>query len=190
MAEGQITTDGKTRELPPLFFVMATQNPIEQHGTFPLPEAQLDRFMMKISMGYPRPEEEIAIIKGQNEAHPIQALKPVETQERFQYLRRILPEVKVSESVYQYIAKIVSKTRSTPLLKLGASPRATISMVRAAQALALAEGKDYVDPAHVFHLFIPVVAHRLVLSPEARLEGRTAESILEELRKEVPVPTT
>ena len=188
MAEGQITSDGKTRDLPPLFFVMATQNPIEQQGTFPLPEAQLDRFMMKISMGYPKPEEEIAIIKGQSESHPIQTLEAVETQERLNYLRKIVPQIRVSDGIFQYIAKIINKTRSTPHLRLGASPRATVAMVRAAQALALSEGKDYVDPAYIYHLVKPVVAHRLVISPEARLEGRTTETILDDLRKEVPVP--
>jgi MoxR-like ATPase len=188
MAEGQITSDGKTRALSPLFFVMATQNPVEQHGTFPLPEAQLDRFMMKISIGYPKPEEEISIIKGQNESHPIQDLAAVESDERVTYLRQVLPKIKVSDGVYQYIAKLIEKTRTTPHLKLGASSRAAISLVRAAQAMALADGKGYVDPTHVYHLIKPVLAHRVALTAEARLDGRTAESVIEDLRKEVHVP--
>lgn len=189
MAEGQITCDGQTTELPPLFFVMATQNPIEQQGTFPLPEAQLDRFMMKISMGYPKPEEEISIFKNQNQVHPIRSLKAVETQERFLFLREQVSRVRVSDPVYQYVARIIAKTRVVKGLKLGASPRATIALVRAGQAMALMEGKSYVDPTHIYSLIEPVVAHRLIIDPEARLEGKSAVDILRNLTREIPVPT-
>ena len=133
MAENQITVDGETRELSPLFFVIATQNPIEQQGTFPLPEAQLDRFMMKISMGYPSMEKEIEVVKAQNENHPIQSLSAVETIERIAYLRKMVSQIKVSEPVYKYIGRLISLTRESRDLRYGASPRATIALVRASK---------------------------------------------------------
>jgi MoxR-like ATPase len=188
MAEGQVTAEGQTWMLPPLFFVIATQNPLEQHGTFPLPEAQLDRFMMKISMGYPKPEEEIGMLKSQNDAHPIQTLQPVESEERIKYVRDSVHRVKVSDPVYQYTVKLVASTRKSKDLKLGASPRATIALLRAAQAMALMEGLGYVQPTHIYHLAKHVLAHRLAPTSEARLAGKSAEQILEALLKELPVP--
>jgi MoxR-like ATPase len=176
--------------LPPLFFVIATQNPIEQHGTFPLPEAQLDRFMMKISMGYPKPEEEIGMLKSQNEAHPIHGLQPVESEERIKFVRDSVHRVKVADPVYQYAVKLVGSTRKSKDLKLGASPRATIALLRASQAMALMEGQAYVQPSHVYHLAKFVLAHRLTPTSEARLAGKTGEQILESLLKELPVPVS
>ncbi|HUP57925.1 MAG TPA: MoxR family ATPase [Bdellovibrionota bacterium] len=188
MAEGQVTAEGMTWPLPQLFFVIATQNPIEQHGTFPLPEAQLDRFMMKISMGYPKIEEEIGMLKGQNDAHPIHSLQPVESEERVKYARDSVPKVKIADPVYQYAVKLVASTRKSKDLKLGASPRATAALMRAAQAAALMEGQAYVQPSHVYHLARIVLAHRLVPTAEARLAGKSAEAILDGLLKELPVP--
>jgi MoxR-like ATPase len=188
MAEGQVTAEGSTWGLPQLFFVIATQIPIEQHGTFPLPEAQLDRFMMKTSMGYPKPEEEVGMLKSQNDAHPIHSLGTVETEERLKFVRDFVPKVHVADPIYQYAVKIVSATRRCKELKLGASPRATAALVRAAQAMALIDGLTYVQPNHVFQLARPVLAHRLVPTSEARLSNRTAEQILEGLLKEIPVP--
>src|SRR3954469_8437911 len=123
MAEGQVTAEGMTWPLPALFFVIATQNPIEQHGTFPLPEAQLDRFMMKISMGYPKIEEEIGMLKGQNEAHPIHSLPAVETEEHIKHVRDSIHRIQIADPVYQYTVKLVASTRKCKDLRLGASPR-------------------------------------------------------------------
>jgi MoxR-like ATPase len=190
MAEGQVTAEGMTWPLPALFFVIATQNPIEQHGTFPLPEAQLDRFMMKISMGYPRPDEEIGMLKGQNETHPIQTLKAVETEERIKYVRDSVHQVRVTDPVYQYAVDLVGATRKSKELKLGASPRATIALLRASQAMALMEGKDYVEPSHLHRLSRYVLAHRLVPTAEARLAGKTSDQILEGLVKDLRVPVS
>jgi MoxR-like ATPase len=190
MAEGQVTVDGHTHQLPPLFFVIATQNPIEHQGTFPLPEAQLDRFMMKLSLGYPSLKDEIHLIKQQNVTHPIAHLTPVESQERMMFVRQRVSEVKVSDQVYNYAAKIIAKTRTHAELKLGASPRATIALIRCAQAGALFDGLDYVRPMHVHALVKPILSHRLVLNPEARLEGRTVTQILDGIIREVVVPVT
>jgi MoxR-like ATPase len=188
MAEQQVTAEGVTWKMHPLFLVIATQNPVEQHGTFPLPEAQLDRFMMKISIGYPKPEEEIGMLKSQNQAHPIHALSPVETEERIRFLQASVQRVTLSDAVYQYAMRLISKTRANKDLKLGASPRASFALVRAAQAIAMTEGLGYVTPTHVYRLAKPVLAHRLIVTPEARLAGKTAEMVLADILKEIPVP--
>ncbi|MBI3555056.1 MAG: MoxR family ATPase [Deltaproteobacteria bacterium] len=190
MGEGQITAEGNTWKLNPMFFVMATQNPVEQHGTFPLPEAQLDRFMMKISMGYPRPEDEINLVKNQNAAHPIHALEPVETEQRLRFVREAIPKIKVADSVYRYAQKLVSATRTSKELKLGASPRAMISLIRAAQSMALMDGLDYVRPTHVYNLAKPVIGHRLIPTSEARLSDKTADQILTAIIQEIQVPVS
>jgi MoxR-like ATPase len=190
MAEGQVSAEGTTWKLNPLFFVMATQNPVEQHGTFPLPEAQLDRFMMKISMGYPRPEDEIGLVRNQNKSHPIDTLQPVETEARIRAVRELVPTIKVADNVYTYAQKLVGATRASKELRLGASPRATIALIRAAQAMALMEGLNYVRPTHVYNLTRPVIAHRLMVATEARLAERTPEQILAGIVQDVPVPVS
>lgn len=190
MAEGQVTVERQTITLNPLFFVMATQNPVEQYGTFPLPEAQLDRFMMKISMGYPRIEEECRVVRNQNESHPINTISAVETEEHIRQLKALVPKVEISDQVVQYAATLVSKTRSSSEIKLGASPRATIALIRCAQAMALMEGKNHVRPNHVFHLVKPVLTHRLSVASSARLAGRTASQILDDIIKDVSVPVS
>ncbi|MBS1963539.1 MAG: MoxR family ATPase [Bdellovibrionales bacterium] len=189
MAESQITVDGKTTDLHPLFFVIATQNPIEHQGTFPLPEAQMDRFMLRLSLGYPARAQEIGLVKNQNVTHPIHALKAVVKAETIQKLRQVLPQVKVSDEVHGYAMDLVAKTRDCPELKLGASPRATLSLVRAAQALALIQGKTYVSPSQVYRLAKPVLNHRISLSGEAKLQGRTTDQVLTRLISEVVAPT-
>lgn len=188
MGERQVSVDGVTHTLDPDFLVLGTQNPIEQHGTFPLPEAQLDRFMMKISMGYPSLEEEMLIVSQQNGSHPISSLKPVIQQEHFRLLRAEVSKVKVPESVLRYATEIVHRTRKRTELKAGAGPRATIALVRAAQARALIEGLGHIQPSHIFQLVKPVVAHRLVLNAEAKLQGLTRESILDGICQEMRVP--
>ncbi|MBI3543478.1 MAG: MoxR family ATPase [Deltaproteobacteria bacterium] len=190
MAESQVSAEGKTLALSPLFFVMATQNPIEQHGTFPLPEAQLDRFMMKISMGYPRAEDEIGLVKGQSHAHPIHSLGPVESEQRLRAAREAVSQIKVADNLYLYAQKVVAATRGHKELRLGASPRATIALIRAAQAMALIDGLTYVRPTHVYNLARSVIAHRLIPTSEARLSDKTAEQILSGILQEVPVPVS
>ncbi len=188
MAEGQITVEGNSFPLNPLFFVMATQNPIEQHGTFPLPEAQLDRFMMKISMGYPKPDEEIQVVKDQNKSHPINDLAAVEIEEDLRGVRLAISNVAVNDKVYEYVMDLVGATRRHPDIQLGASSRATIALIRGAQTLALMQGQDFVSPSHVYKLLGPILTHRLMLTPEARISGKTAAAVLESIIKESRVP--
>ena len=189
MGEGQITIDGTTRTLDENFFVIATQNPVEHQGTFPLPEAQLDRFMMRISLGYPRPDEEIQIVRQQNEAHPIHSLQAVVTIEDIRACTLAIPNIKVSEDVYQYTIDLVTATRNSNNLKLGVSPRATIALIRGAQALALIDGKDHVRPTNIYALSQPILEHRLMLSGEARLSGRNEAEVLREVLAAAEVPT-
>ena len=188
MAENQITAEGTTWQLNPLFFVIATQNPIEQHGTFPLPEAQLDRFMMKISLGYPTPEEEIKVIKNQNRQHPIHSLHHVENEERLKLLREKVTEIKVSDPIYQYTMQIITQLRENSEVRLGPSPRATIALIRAAQAKSLINGTPFVRPATIYQMAKPVLAHRLVLAPEARLAKRSAGDVIDQVLQSVTVP--
>lgn len=188
MSEKQVTVDGKTHQLDSLFVTIATQNPVEQLGTYQLPEAQLDRFMMKISMGYPDPSEEVRMMKGQNMGHPIDSISPVETHERLAWVRERVKDVAVSDEVYSYVGEIVLKTRSENGVRVGASPRSALALIRCAQAVALIEGYDYVSPGHVFNLIKPVLAHRIVLSPDAKLEGRTAADVLESVISKTPTP--
>ncbi len=188
MSEGQVSVEGKTTKLDSLFFTMATQNPIDQLGTFPLPEAQLDRFMMRMSLGYPQSAEEIKILKDQNQSHPIHSLGPVQNKESWAWLSDQVSQISVSDEVYDYILKIVTKTRTRTDLKVGGSPRAAIALKRAAQATALIEGQEFVTPGHVFHLIHSVLAHRLILTTDARLAGKTSKKVLDELKTEVTVP--
>ncbi len=188
MSEGQVSIDGATHKLDSLFFTIATQNPVDQLGTFPLPEAQLDRFMMKISMGYPGPAEEIQMIKNQNQIHPIQTLEAVESHERLAWVQERVKDVTISEEIYQYIGALITKTRLEPEVRVGASPRAAIALSRAAQATALFDGQDFVSPGHVFNLIKPVLAHRLILTPDAKLAGRTSNDILDLIISKTPTP--
>lgn len=188
MEEQQVTVDGVTRELPPPFLVLATQNPIEYEGTFPLPEAQLDRFLMRVSLGYPTPEEQMAILDAQQYAHPIERLDPVtdtaelvETQER-------LKAVYVDPLVKQYIAQLVDATRKHPDVYLGASPRGALTLYRTGQARAAIHGRDYVIPDDIKALATATLGHRIIISPAARIKGITSTEILDELLRATPVP--
>lgn len=188
MSEGQVSIDGQTHVLDSLFFTIATQNPVDQLGTFPLPEAQLDRFMMKISMGYPAPQEEIQMLRNQHQAHPIHALEAVESHERLKWVQDRVKDVAISDEVYQYIGALITKTREEPEVRVGASPRAALALTKAAQAVALIEGLDYVSPGHVFNLIKPVLSHRLLLTPDAKLAGRTANDVLDLVISKTPTP--
>ncbi len=188
MSEGQISIEGHRFKLDPLFFVIATQNPVEQLGTFELPEAQMDRFMMRLSMGYPSPEFEIQMIKDQLYGHPIDALEPVVKKQTVLSLREEAQKINVSDEVYEYIAKLVQATRSNEAVKIGVSPRGMIALVKAAQALSLCMGLDYVRPSVVQAIIPDVFGHRLMLTPEAHLKGIKEERILNDIIKSIPVP--
>ena len=188
MQEHQVTVDVKTMPLPRPFMVIATQNPVELEGTFPLPEAQLDRFLMKVSLGYPSEEEEGAILCRFQQENPLDNLKPVVEVSELLEMQRLCRQVHVEESIRNYIVTIVQATRSHQGIKLGASPRASLSLYLASQSLAAIQGRNYVIPDDVKHLVVPVLAHRLINKVETRLRGQSAESILEEILAATPVP--
>ncbi|MGI6097252.1 MAG: AAA family ATPase [Dethiobacteria bacterium] len=189
MEERQVTVDGITRALPEPFLVIATQNPIELEGTFPLPEAQLDRFLLRISLGYPSKEEEDLIISRFQETNPLEDLQPVISPAEVVNLQKQRRTIKISPAIREYIVKIVDATRRSPLLRFGASPRGSLSLMRAAQAMAAFENRDYVLPDDLKAIIKPVLAHRLILKPEEKMRGTTAEDILEEIIAQVEVPT-
>lgn len=188
MGEGQVTVDGNTRKLQQPFFVFATQNPVEHEGTFPLPEAQLDRFMMKLSVGYPDVVSEMEILEKTRLAHPIDSTKPVTDAETICRMQATVREIFVHESVREYLIRIVNRTRDSTHLSLGASPRASIALFRASQAYAAVLGRGYVIPDDIKKLAWPVLQHRLILNPESRLRRVTQEGVLRDILKEVAVP--
>lgn len=189
MEERQVTVDGKTHILPQPFFVMATQNPIELEGTFPLPEAQLDRFLLKIHLGYPDRDEEISILDRFQEDDPLPGLNPVTEPEDIVEFQQIRKKIMVSRPVQEYITDIVRATRENAALRYGASPRGSLGLMRSGQALAALRGRDYVLPDDIKYLAGPVLAHRLILRDEERLRGGRAEHILEEIIRHQPVPS-
>lgn len=188
MEERQVSADGVTRELPDPFMVIATQNPVEQAGVYPLPEAQLDRFLMRISLGYPSTEAEIQILNAQNDHHPIRDLKPVATLEQIRELQNNVSNVRLDDSLKRYITDIVAATRRHPDLALGASPRGTLALARAAQGLALCRGMPFVEPSLIKRLVKPVLAHRLIPTVQARTAKRTVAAILDQILAEQIVP--
>jgi MoxR-like ATPase len=189
MGESQVTVDGKTYALPQTFFVIATQNPIESQGTFPLPEAQLDRFLMKISVGYPARAEEVSILFMQQHEHPIHRVSPVLGEAEVAAMRAAVKDVYVDRAVGDYIVDIVAATRSNASLVAGASPRGSLALMRAAQAAAFIQGESFVRP-HVVKRIAPyVLAHRVVLQPQVRISGGTPERVIAEILNRVPVPT-
>ena len=188
MAENQVSIDGQLRPLPDLFFVIATQNPVESRGTYPLPEAQMDRFALQFSLGYLAPEDEVTLLTAQLQQHPIQSLKPCVSLDSILDLRHAVQQVRISAEVLRYLVDLVNQTRSFPGVQLGASPRASLSLMKIAQALAFFDGYDFVTPDHVQEIAIPVLAHRLALDPQARFAGETPEGIVQQILKSVPVP--
>lgn len=188
MSEGQVTTEGNTVALPDPFLVIATQNPVEFHGTYPLPEAQLDRFMVRFTMGYPDPEAELLMLGGQKTAHPLEALESVADFKDLLKMREQVRAVELSEDVGRYILALIQATRNEPRLKLGSSPRGSLALYKACQARAFFEGREYVVPDDVKFLTGPVLAHRLILETKTRYSGDTAHSILEELLDSLAVP--
>ncbi|MDA1188701.1 MAG: MoxR family ATPase [Chloroflexi bacterium] len=188
MEERQVTVEGVTHPVPRPFTVMATQNPVEYEGTFPLPEAQLDRFFLIITLGYPSPEEELRIIDGQQTAHPIESLESVASPEDIQVLQDTTRSVFVDELVKQYAITLNRQTRSNEDISLGSSPRGSLALVRGAQALALIRGRDYVLPDDVKELAVPVMAHRIIVSAAARMRGIQGSNIISSLVDKTPVP--
>jgi MoxR-like ATPase len=188
MAESRVTVDGQTHTLAPPFLVIGTQNPIDHEGTFPLPEAQLDRFLMRFSLGYPTPEEEIKMLDMLRQAHPLSQLKPVTTADELIACQRAVREVHVDEKIRRYIVEIIQGTRQNEDLALGASPRASLALFRASQAMAAMLGRNYVLPDDIKRVATAILTHRVILRPESRLRKITAAAVIDEAIKDVRVP--
>jgi MoxR-like ATPase len=188
MEEFQVSVDGVTHELPAPFFVIATQNNIEHQGTYPLPEAQLDRFVMRVGMGYPSKSDEVAILDHQEHGHPIHSVHAVMSGDEVMEMKAAVRGVRAGEAVREYIVELVDATRHHPMLLLGASPRAALDLLHSAQALAALQGRPFVLPDDAKELAVSVLAHRLILRPEARLRQFTGEQVVQELLDTVPIP--
>jgi MoxR-like ATPase len=188
MGEAQVSVEGERRSLPGLFFVVATQNPVEFRGTYPLPEAQMDRFGMQFTLGYVPPAEEVAILTAQEHNHPLDELKPVVTIADVLAMKRAVENVRISDELKRYVVDLAAATRKAGGVQLGASPRASIALMKTAQALALFDGFDFVTPEQIQKLAVPVIAHRLVLEPQARFSGVTPRGVIEEAVKKLRVP--
>jgi len=189
MAEAKITVDGHSHTLTPPFLVIATQNPVDHEGTFPLPEAQLDRFLMKFQLGYPSMEEELRMLTMLQHQHPLESIGEVVSAEEITACQQAVRTVQMDDKVRQYIMEIIHATRDHEDLNLGASPRGSIALFRGSQAMAALRGRDYVLPDDVKFIVAPILAHRLILSPESRLRKVTAEQVVQDVVSEIAVPT-
>jgi MoxR-like ATPase len=188
MGENQVSIDGQCRALPEVFFVIATQNPVEFRGTYPLPEAQMDRFALQSRLGYVSPEDEVAILSDQAESHPVDDVRPCVNSQDILRLREAVKGVRISPEIKRYIVDVVGATRSMPGVQLGASPRASLTLMKVAQAIALFEGRAFVTPDDVQAMAPAVVSHRLLLDPQSRFSGLTATAIVDDVLKKVPAP--
>lgn len=188
MSEARATVDGVTYDLEPPFMVLATQNPVEFHGTYPLPEAQLDRFMLQTGLGYPTPDVEVQVLFQQSETHPLERLEPVVEKDTILELQRQATQVKVDESLARYMVSLVEATRGHPSISIGASPRGSLALFRAGRARALLHNRDYVLPDDVKALAGPVLGHRLVLDVKARYSGVRSIDVVGEILGEIAVP--
>jgi MoxR-like ATPase len=188
MAEGQVTAEGVRRVLPDPFFVVATQNPIESAGTYPLPEAQLDRFAVRFGLGYVSADEEVAMLSAQGAAHPIASLCAVASLEEVQQARRAVTQVRISQAVRRYIVGIVGATRKRGPIRLGASPRASLALQRLSQALALIDGEEFVTPDHVREIVVPTLAHRITLDSHSQFSGLSSSEAVRQTIREVAIP--
>jgi MoxR-like ATPase len=188
MEERQVTVDGKTHPLPNPFMVLATQNPIEYEGTFPLPEAQLDRFLLRVRLGYPNPTDEIEILDRQQLRHPIETLKSVIKVEELKEAMEEIKKIYVSEAVKRYAVELTNRTRQNEDVYLGASPRGSLALFRTGQVTAALGGRDYVLPDDIKRMAVPVLAHRIIVGPAARLRELSAEHIVQEIVDNTPVP--
>lgn len=189
MAENQVSIERTIRKLPTPFFVIATQNPVEFHGTYPLPEAQLDRFAMKFSLGYVTAEQEVAILNSQGDNHPLEKLSACISLAELHFLQQQVKQVRISEELKRYIVEIVATTRNVTEIKLGASPRASLTLMKTAQALALLDGFEFVTPDVIKELAVPVIAHRLSLDAQSKFSGVEATTLVRELVENIPVPS-
>jgi len=188
MGESQVSVEGERRALPELFFVIATQNPVEFRGTYPLPEAQMDRFAMNLNLGYVSPDQEVDILAAQEIIHPLELISPCLAMHDVLGLKRAAKQIRISPELKRYVVDITRATRTTAGVQLGASPRASLALMKAAQALAFFDGLEFVTPDQIQELAQPVIAHRLVLEPQARFSGLTGRSIVQESLKKIPVP--
>ena len=188
MAESQISIDGIKYSLDELFFVIATQNPIEYHGTYPLPEAQMDRFAMRFELGYVNEAHEMEILTEQNRSHPLESIGACASREDVITLRKLTADIRISDELKRYIVNIVRATRSASGVLNGASPRASLALMKIAQTLALFDGMEFVTPDHVQEIAVPAIAHRLALDSQAKFSGVTARNVVEEILKDIPVP--
>jgi len=188
MAESQVSIDGEIRKLHELFFVIATQNPVEYHGTYPLPEAQMDRFGMSFSLGFPEKQDELAILDDQRQSHPLEHVHAcVDINEVLEF-RAIVRSTGISDEIKNYIVELVRETRLAPGVINGGSPRASLALMKVAQAIARFDGLDYVTPDHVQEIAVPVIAHRIMLDPQARFSGRDTAQLVNHVLETVPVP--
>ncbi len=188
MAEGQVSIDGRFLELPRLFFVMATQNPMEAHGTYPLPESQMDRFALEISLGYVSREDELAVLSDQTRTHPLTRAAACVSLNDIYTLQDGVLNVRITDELKRYIVDLVAATRTAKDVLLGAGPRASLILMKTARALALFFGRDYVIPEDIQQIAVPVIAHRLQISPGAQYAGRTNRQIVWDILTHVPVP--
>jgi MoxR-like ATPase len=188
MAESQVSIDGKLRPLEYPFFVIATQNPVESRGTYPLPEAEMDRFALQFSLGYVSPEEEVEILTDQTDVHPIEKITSCVSIDDILDMKRHMKKIRVSEELKRYMVDIVGATRTAQGVQLGASPRASLSLMHSAKALAMFDGGEFLTPEHIQEIAIQVIAHRMVMDPQARFSGRTAELVVEDILKAIPAP--
>ena len=189
MAESQVSVEGSSYRLADLFFVIATQNPVEFRGTYPLPEAQMDRFAVQLSLGYVAPEDEVAILSAQAQRHPIDTLTPCVSIDDVLMVRRRAAGVRMSDELKRYAVVVVPATRAANGIQLDASPRASLALMKTAQALALSEGREFVIPEDVREMAVPVIAHRMVVEPQARFAGVTTVGLVEEILAKVPMPS-
>lgn len=190
MAETQVSIDGTLHQLDHLFFVIATQNPVESHGTYPLPEAQMDRFALQFQLGYVSPDEEVGILSDQQLAasHPVKDIQTCVSVEDVAHLKQAVTETRISDELKRYIVEIVRATRTAPGVELGASPRASLALMKIAQALALFDSSPFVTPEHIQEIATSVIAHRLMMNSQARFSGKTAQTAVEEILQMVPIP--
>ena len=188
MEEGQVTVDGVTRRLPQPFTVIATQNPLGSAGTHPLPESQLDRFMLRLSLGYPSAEEEVRVLKQPEFPRPLEAVQAVASTEQVERMKQEANRVHVADDLYRYVADLCIASREHAALRLGVSPRAGRALVRVCRASAWMAGRDYVVPADIHLLFYSVMEHRIALEPQAKMSGKDAHGVLEQIMGQVPAP--
>jgi MoxR-like ATPase len=188
MSENQVTIEGLRRELPQPFFVIATQNPIEFHGTYPLPEAQLDRFAIRLTLGYPGHEDEMDVLYSQHDKHPLETLASIITCQEILEMQQHVRQIRVDKAIVDYIVRLIQTTRADIRLRLGISPRGSLALYRAAQAMAALNQRDYVVPEDVRELAVPVLAHRIMLDTKSKYGGVRNEQVIEESLAKIPVP--